>query len=350
VKVEISRDVAGCAADGGAIEYRIYSDLSQIQGLARQWNDLVAISSCNRVFASIEWYVASCSKQNSWTPWVVAVSRDGRLSGILPLVIDDEDKTAKFPHHAADYNDLIAADADHSLIADLLNRAITADHGFQRILLSRLRPDSLCARAMPLLQSGSKFECGWREIDTYRYIALPRTFDSYLASRSKTFRKDIRRSLNAAGGKDLVLQELQPEKFDPDALPDLLINLAVARHQERCSFTRSVWVRDFLKAALPPVFRRRSLRAFAILRGERITALDLCMVRGNGMVTWNGGFLPEVERFSPGTALFAFEIQQAIASGLQEFDFIRGEEGYKRSWTNSSYLVGELELLAGKTK
>jgi CelD/BcsL family acetyltransferase involved in cellulose biosynthesis len=274
----------------------------------------------------------------------VLASYGGKISGILPLVIDHEDQTAKFPHHAADYNDLVAPADSGALAADLLSYATLAAHGCKRLVLSRLRPDSHCARAVSLLRDNSKIECDWRDIDTYRYINLPDDFEAYLASRSKAFRKSIRRSLKGIEREGLDMRELHPDDFDSTGLPDLLLSLMVARHKEKCSFTRSTYVQLFVRNVLPSVFLKRRMRAFAMFKGARITALDLCMAGASGVVTWNGGFLPEVERFSPGTALFAFGIQQAIASGLREFDFIRGEEGYKRSWTNSSYSVGELEI------
>lgn len=327
-------------------EYKVYSDLAKILEISGPWDELLAASQCNRAFGSLEWYAASCDKQSSWAPYVVAAFHGGKVSGILPLVIDQEDGIAKFPHHAADYNDVVACCANRALVADLLSYAVLCGRGCRRIVLSRLRPDSHCAQAVPFLRGNSKIKCNWREIDSYRYISLAGDFDVYLASRSKAFRKSIRRSLQATAREGLVIRELHADSLDPADLPDLLTRLAAARHKEKSSFTRTAHVQSFLKAVLPPIFRRRSLRAFAMFKGAQIAALDLCMVRDAGLVTWNGGFLPEVERFSPGTALFAFGIQQAIASGLREFDFTRGEEGYKRSWANNSYNVGELDLMS----
>jgi CelD/BcsL family acetyltransferase involved in cellulose biosynthesis len=344
VTVNLSCDGVSAALGNDAAEFRIYSDLRQIAAISRQWEELLAIAPCNRAFASREWYAASCSKQGSWIPFLAAAFRGGTVLCILPLVLDHEDDTAKFPHHAADYNDVIARVDDPCLVADLLSHALASGQGGRRMVLSKLRPDSLCAGAVPLLCARSKVECGWREIDSYRYIRLPASFDDYLNSRSKAFRKNVRRKLRDLERDGLAMRELYPDEYEPASLPELLIALAVARHGAGCSFTRTVFVQSFLREVLPCLFRNRHLRAFALLDRERIVALDLCMVCPGGLATWNGGFLPEVEHYSPGLALFAFEIQQAIASGLHEFDFTRGEEAYKRSWANSSYAVGELEL------
>ncbi len=325
------------------LEWRTYFGLPQVAEISRQWDELLQTAPCNRAFASREWYVASCEKQSCWVPFAAAGWRGNTLICIVPLVIDREDDTAKFPHHAADYNDAILRDADPRLAAELVGHAFAAS-GCQRMVLSKLRLDSCCARAFPSLCASKQFKSTWREIDSYHYASFSENFDVYLNSRSKRFRKDIRRTLRDLERNGMLTREIHADSFDPVALPELLIMLAVARHGTRCSFTRTEYVQKFLRDVLPPLFRNGHLRAFAMFQGERVVALDLCMVNHRGLSTWNGGFLPEMDRYSPGSALFAFEIQQAIACGLQELDFLRGEEAYKRSWTNSSYIVGELEL------
>jgi CelD/BcsL family acetyltransferase involved in cellulose biosynthesis len=329
---------------GEALEWRIYTDLRQVAAVSRQWEELLADSKCNRAFSSREWYAASCLKQNSWTPLVVAAFHSEKILGLLPLVVDHEDETVKFPHHAADYNDVIVRIADPLMVVGLLSQALANAQGCRRMVLSKLRADSHCVHALPLLRTRPQFQCEWREIDTYRFIELPESFDDYLGSRSKALRKNIRRTLRDLDRNGLVMRELRPETFAASDIPELLLALAMARHGNRCSFTRTAYVQEFLLNVLPRLFQARYLRAFALCQGERIVGLDLCLVSARGMATWNGGFLPEIERYSPGSALFAFAIQQAIASGLREFDFVRGEEAYKCSWTNGSYAVGELEL------
>lgn len=329
------------------IEYRIYSDLEHITELSSHWDELVRTSPGNAAFRSIDWYTASCRKEDSWVPFAIVAFRAQNVMGILPFVIDRNDGTAKFPHHGADYNDVIAHRGNPELIASLLTHALLSPHLCRRILLSRVRPDSCCAEALPYLTQQTNIKCLRREIDSYWYIQLPASFDDYLESRSRAFRKDVRRTLRNLERERLVVRELYPGELDPVHLPVLLLKLCLARHKEKCSLVRTPYIQRFLNEALPPAFGKRFLRAFAILRETQILALDLCMATADGLVTWSGGFLPEVEGCSPGTALFACEIQQAIAAGAQEFDFMRGDEEYKRRWSNSQYNVSEIELTPG---
>lgn len=328
---------------GDALEWKVYSTPEQIEEIAHAWDELLAVSPCNRTFSSREWYMASYARLSSWNPYVVTVFRGGKALCILALVIDSEDKTVKFAHHC-DYNDVVTRTTDPELIADLLSYALANAKGCHRMVLSRLRPDSHCAKAIPLLRARSKLECDWREIDRYGRACLPESFDGYLNSRSKAFRKDIRRAFRDLEKDGLVLRELDPDTFPPSSIPELLITLCVARHGDRCSFIQTPHKEAFPRYVLPPLFRKRHIRAFALLRGERVLGLDLCAASTGGLATWNGGFAPEIKHYSPGTALFAFGIQQAIASGLREFDFMRGPQAYKSNWTNDNYGMSELEL------
>jgi CelD/BcsL family acetyltransferase involved in cellulose biosynthesis len=323
----------------------VYYTPEQIEEITPAWDELLAVSSCNRTFNSREWYMASNTRLTSWSPYVVAAFRGEKALCILALVIDSEDKTVKFAHHSrSDYNDAVAQTAAPELIADLLGYALANAHGCRRMVLSRLRPDSQCAQAVPLLRTRSKFECNWREIDHYRRACLPESFDGYLNSRSKAFRDDIRRAFRDLGKNGLALRELDPDTFPPSSIPELLISLCVARHGDRCSFIQTPYMEAFPRYVLPPLFRKRYIRAFALLEGERVVGLDICAAGPCGLATWNGGFVPEIKRYSPGTALFAFGIQQAIASGLREFDFMQGPQAYKSNWTNNDFPMSELEL------
>jgi len=324
-------------------EWKVYSTQEQIGEIALAWDELLAVSPCNRTFSSREWYTASCTRLSSFSPYVVAAFCGGKALCILALVIDSADNTVKFPHHC-DFNDVVAEDTDPVLIADGLSYALANAQGCRRMVLSRLRPDSHCAQAVPLLRARSKFECDWREIDRYRRACLPESFESYLNSRSRAFRMDVRRKLRDVENDGLVLCELDPDTFPPSSIPELLITLSMARHGDRCSFIQAPSREEFPRYVLPPLFRKHHIRAFALLQGQRVLGLNLCAPSACGLAAWNGGFASEIKRYSPGTALFAFGIQQAIVSGLREFDFMRGPQAYKSHWTNSDYAISELEL------
>ena len=56
-----------------------------------------------------------------------------------------------------------------------------------------------------------------------------------------------------------------------------------------------------------------------------------CFNHGGKGYYYQGGFEPQLARYSPGTVLTAHAIRDAIDRGASEFDFLRGDEPYKHN-------------------
>ena len=328
----------------GDLEYRIYSNLSEIAALCRQWDELLTRSSCNRAFGSVEWYLASCRIQDFFRPYLMTAARGPELICILPLALDLRTGIAVFPHLENDTNDALIRSDDPAPLAGLLQYALSDGVLCRQIQLSKLKPDSQCARAVLLLDRNLHIQCRSRDMKSYRCIKLPSTFDEYLASRGKLFRRNIRRALRSDNENVWVIREVYPHDLSPLELPELFLQLILDRHRTRCAF-HQMQAQSFVREVLPSLFSKGDLRAFAIFYRQKIVAIDLYLSVRDGLVAWNGGFSAEAEHRSPGTALIAFAIQQAIATGLHDLDFGEGDEAYKQNWSNHSYAIRELDLI-----
>lgn len=324
---------------------KIYSDLSEIAGLAPEWDALLAKSSCNKAFGSLEWYLASCRVQSSLSPYLVTAALGQEMMCILPLALNSQNGTAVFPHFANDYNDILVRGDNLAHTADLLKYALSLNTGCRRICLSKLRPDSACARIKDCLKGDPQIECQLRETEVYSYIQLPNTFDKYLISLRKLSRRNLKYALRKTYANGLTIREILPEEFDPSRIPETFLRLVLGRQDEKCLF-RLAHAQSFVRELLPSLFNKSRMHVFAMFKEERIVAIDLYFVAGNGLIAWNGGFLGEIERLSPGTALIAFGIQQAIAMGVHELDFGNGDEAYKKHWVNKEYMISTMELIA----
>jgi CelD/BcsL family acetyltransferase involved in cellulose biosynthesis len=340
----IVEDKLSASHDSGKWQYKVYSDLSAIAGLSCQWDNLLAASSGNKAFGSLEWYLASCRVQNSLSPYLVIGALGPEITCILPLALNPQNGTAVFPHFANDYNDILVRDGNLVQAADLLKFALSSQTGCSRIILSKLRPDSACARLSGCLTGIPDIECHYRETEIYSYIQLPATFAEYLQSRSKPFRRDIKRALRKTDAHGLTYRELLPDEFDPFFLPEVFLRLILDRQDEKCLF-RLAHAQSFVREVLPLLFRKRHMLVFAMFQEKQIVAIDLYFVAGNGLTAWSGAFLSEIERWSPGTALIAFGIQQAISLRIREFDFGDGNEAYKKHWVSNEYAIGTMELI-----
>jgi CelD/BcsL family acetyltransferase involved in cellulose biosynthesis len=59
---------------------------------------------------------------------------------------------------------------------------------------------------------------------------------------------------------------------------------------------------------------------------------------------YQAGLDPKWARFSPGTVLFSYCIRRAIEEGMEEFDFLQGDESYKYSWTKTARTNLEIRI------
>jgi CelD/BcsL family acetyltransferase involved in cellulose biosynthesis len=140
-----------------------------------------------------------------------------------------------------------------------------------------------------------------------------------------------------------LIRELEPESFSPSELPEAFLSLQFDRQGDASCFASEL-SQSFVREAVLRLFGERRLRAFALFQNERMIAIDLYMMGTNSVCSWNGGFLSEAARWSPVKLLNNAAIKRAYELGLKEYDYLRGEHDYKRSWTNSRREVGRLEI------
>src|SRR5215831_10363340 len=130
------------------LSYEILTDVPAIQAIAKEWNALLARSGCNLAFSSAQWFIASCRTNQDAQPQVIIARRGEAIAAILPLVINGQDAVARFAPSESDYNDIVAAPEDLAAVTGLLNRALAIRSTFRAIVLSRIRDDSNCLRAI----------------------------------------------------------------------------------------------------------------------------------------------------------------------------------------------------------
>jgi CelD/BcsL family acetyltransferase involved in cellulose biosynthesis len=329
------------ANNDGPVTYREYTELPAVSALSGQWDKLVQCTTCNRAFSSAAWFLSACNADPSFSPCVIAAWCGPQLVGILPLVLVSGAGRAEFPP-PGDYNDIIARPDDNLFMEGMLNYAL----GLGKTLsLKNVRLDSNCyrtvAQARPDLVE-KRFHIG----HTCFYINLHTSYDNYLASRSKNLRKDLRYQEGRARRDGLAVVALSPDGFAPERLPELFLSLNSARFQEKGSL--QIPARQaFVRAAFPELFRQGRLKPFVLTAGGRVIAIDICLSGPCGLCAWNGGFLPEAEEYSPGKLLLAEQLRQSFGLGMEEYDWLQGDESYKSRWATDSRPTGRFDFEPG---
>jgi CelD/BcsL family acetyltransferase involved in cellulose biosynthesis len=329
--------------DSDSLAFQVLTELPDIAALASEWDSLLERSVCNRAFSSSKWFIATCRHNSSLQPYIVTARRGAALAGILPLVLTGEAQVATFTNYLTDYSDAIAAQDDPAAVAGLLNYARSASQVYNRIVLSHIRRDSNCLRALGLIEPGSWIDQSFREMVLCYYLRLPASHDDFLRTKDSRFRKRLKRLQGLADKSNLRVCELEPDNFPPHKLPEAFLSLHLERQKVKSCFEAAA-AQSFVEEVIPDLFKARIIRACTLVERDKIVAIDLYAMGSNSLCVWNGGFLSEAEHCSPGKLLINAGIKLACALKLEEYDFMRGPEDYKTSWANDSRPIGQLEL------
>jgi CelD/BcsL family acetyltransferase involved in cellulose biosynthesis len=320
------------------IVYEVLETLPQVEAIYREWTDLLWRSPCNRAFSSPTWFLVACRTQPQCSPYVLVARRGPRIAGILPLALQENNTAAIFPSRMSNYNDVIAEAEDLAVVAGLIEYARTSPRPYQQITFWWVPSGANCLRAMPALA-----ECFTPTLP-YFFLPLPSSYEEFLQSKSRAFRKGVYRAKRKATEDGLELRQLDPDSFPPEYVPELFLSLNYARFGEESAFWKHPPNADFARLALPTLFAEKQMVVFALLQGKEIIGIDLSMVGSESFCTWNGGYPPEAEPWSPGRLLIDAGIRRAFELGLKEYDFLRGPQEWKKSWSNQSRTVGHIEL------
>jgi CelD/BcsL family acetyltransferase involved in cellulose biosynthesis len=329
--------------DTGSITYEVLTELSAVVEVAAEWDALLSRTSLNQAFSSSNWFIAACRNDPALSPHVILARRGAKLAGVLPLALKATLDTAEFPNYLCDYSDIVAFEEDTAVSAGLITHGLSNPYGYKKIILSHIRLDSNCLRAVQDIEGGQVADQLYQRSHDCYYIDLPASYADYLKAKGGHFRKRVKRIQNIARERGLVLGELHPESFDPFELAESFLSLHLGRHGAQSCFEPQR-ARLFVEEVFPALFRDGRIRILALLEGERMIGIDVYTMGGSSLCAWNGGFLSEAESLSPGKLLIDAGIRLACDLKLVEYDFLRGPEAYKMRWVNASRPIGRVEL------
>lgn len=296
---------------------------------ASDWQRLAAASPYATVFQTWEWNAAWWKHHGRGKRLCALIVEEGEcIVGIAPLF------SSFGPLHTlqlvgnggSDYLDLLALPGQEEAVAQAVGQWLTQN---RRVWdwgdLQQIKPGAV-AEQLP----GADL---W-EGETCPYLPLPATYDAFLKTLGKKLRQNVgyyERSMAKEQALEMRLATEETLLKDLDAFFRL--------HQLRW---RGRWMPGAFAAASARAFHTEVARALLAAGNLRLHILLLdsvpvaslyCFHKGQTTFYYLGGFDPAIAKLSPGTVLTARAIRHAIEQdGATEFDFLRGDEGYKYRW------------------
>jgi CelD/BcsL family acetyltransferase involved in cellulose biosynthesis len=259
---------------------------------------------------------------------LVLTCGDGELVGVAPLMRADDRLTFIGDSSICDFMDVLV-DPEHAdaAYADLWQQLCAEE--WSELELWGLMASSETRARVKEFASGAGYTLTEDEEAVAPRLALPETWEDYLASLTKKDRHELRRKIRRLfdSGANVDFEVLS-EQGDVVAAMDDFLDLHTRSRQDKT---------DFMTDGMAMFFRRMAsalaaedlIRLFMLRINGKPAAAVLCFNAGSHLYLYNSGYDPEFSGLSVGLVSKALCLRWAIENGLSGIDFLRGDEPYK---------------------
>lgn len=321
-------------------------DDEALAALGPEWDRLLAGSAAASPFLTWAWVSAWKETLGRERPPAVVAARhpaDGSLLGLAPFALEERRAPGGLPYRALVFLGSGPACPDHLDLMVLRGWEGVVAAPLWGAALRRRRPD---LADLDGLSAGSLLEALAlrRRSDRSRYaepvpcpyLPLPPTWEEYEAGLGRNLRQNLRRYARRleeeAPGPITRRLVVSPDEVDR-TLDDLgRLHQQVRRARGQAGAFRSPAMVAFHHLAARRLLEAGRLRLHRLDVGGKAAAVIYCIRQGDVVSFYTTGYDPAFARFGPGRDLMAHAIGAAIAEGAAEFDFLRGDEGYKDQW------------------
>lgn len=315
------------------LSLRILRTPSAIRQIAADWRQLFCRCS-STAFQSPDWLIPWLDVFSPQNLMFAEVRHASRLIGLAPLLVyrrqNDRGVSERVLAFAgggvSDYLDfLIEPGFEAAVVSRVFEEALQHD-SWDVLELTDLPPHSALF-SIPFFKEHA------REHDACSVLKLPDTDAGLLQLFSRRQRANLRQArsrLARAGGGNFEIATPETAAEFLDELFSLHTDRWSARGEN--GVLHDPRVRDFHLSAAPGLSRAGLLHLCRLRVGGRTAAVIYSLLHSPTAFCYLQGFAPESAALSPGTQLMFFAIERARAAGIREFDFLRGQETYKRHW------------------
>ena len=229
----------------------------------------------------------------------------------------------------ADYLDaLVAEGREERFWREFLTRGLPALGGGP-LRLPGLVDGTPALSVLPRLCGEAGIPCSVSEMDRAPYIGLPGSFEAYLEGLGKKARHELRRKMRRAAEMlpGLSLRVTRSAEELPRDI-ESFIGLHRRSHPDKARFMDDRMA-SFFREVAERFLAAGDLRLAFLSSGGRDVASVFQFRAGRSLLLYNSGYDPAHRAANPGLVLIARCIEEAVAGGVPEYDFLRGTERYK---------------------
>jgi CelD/BcsL family acetyltransferase involved in cellulose biosynthesis len=316
-----------------AITTELIADDGRLAALEPEWRDLWRRVPDALPFQAPAWLVPWWRHFHPGKLFVLAARQEGRLIGLAPGYIEDSPlgrRILPLGISLSDHLDILVDPAcSAEALQSLADLAVAHRESWDVWELEELLPDA-AALGIPL---PSGYAERVQPQSACPVLALPSAVDALLPSLPRARRQNLNLARNRSARRGSVrIQRAQGGAVAPAF--EQLVRLHNARWQERhqAGLLGAGPGLDFHREAVARLDDTGLLRLYTLAIGREIAAVHYGLTSRSVHHVYLLGFDPGFAFESPGVLLMAHAIEQAVAEGCREVDFLRGREPYKYEW------------------
>lgn len=260
-------------------------------------------------------------------PVFLSVRRGEELVGVATLDMERAEARELGDHNVRDYAGPLALPGEETAVASGILEWLREDLTHAVTFWGIPRDSAIFAAFQESARLGWTFEESPEAVCPG--VDLPATFEEYVAALTKKDRHELRRKLRnfaTAGHAKFTpwndLAEIEPRM-------DRFFELMRASRDDKDEFLTpqmEAFFRDLVLTFAPLGMLHLGVLT---LDGAEI-AMTLSFENSEGVYLYNSGYDPTYSNLSVGLVSKAMALEDAIERGKRRFDFLRGDEDYKR--------------------
>ncbi len=324
------------------MNFKRYDSFESLNEIKHTWNQLVEESISRVPFLAFE-YLQAWWETRGGGEWpmesglvLITATENDQLVGVAPLFFTknlDERPALMFVGaiEVSDFLDFLVRKSDLSeFLSGLLDFLVNSTHlpPWEVLDLHNILEDS---PTLPALTAEAQRR-GWSHEQTRLqpspFIPLPGDFDAYLAQIDKKQRHEIRRKLrnveqSLAEPGYTTVADAETLTAETQAFIDMM-----AQDPSKKAFLTVLMGNHLHKTAQVMLEKGWLHLSFFTLDGNKVAG-NFSFIYNNRLWLYNSAWEWDYREFSPGWVLLTHLLQWANENGIEEFDFMRGDEDYK---------------------
>lgn len=276
-------------------------------------------------------------------PVFLAIRKGSELVGVASLDMAAEARQLG-DHNVTDYAGPLAAPGFEADVARAILQWLTTERA-SSMLFWGIAANSPTRTVIGEAAAAAGWSCAEEHEAVCPQAELPGDFEAFLAGLSKHDRHELRRKLRNLGASGEIRFDVFSAPGDISSRMDRFLEMMRISRDDKD---------EFLTPAMEIYFRDVAatyaglgmMRLAQLSLDGRDAAMILYFENDATVFLYNSGYDPEFARLAVGLLSKALAIQHAIESGKRLFDFLRGEEEYKRHLGGVPLEVLRLRLTA----